>query len=106
MSPGSRAHIVYAHPESRSFVAAMRDVVEDSLRSQSWRVTSSNLYARGFNPVASSEDFGTRRDPDYLTYALEQRHGYENGTLAERRATIAMPSLLEFDEWFRRIERQ
>ena len=63
-------------------MAAMRDVVENSLRSQSWHVTVSDLYAQGFNPVASSEDFGTRQDLDYLTYSLEQRHGHKNGTLA------------------------
>lgn len=77
-----RAHIVYAHPEPRSFVAAMRDVVEDSLRSQRWHVTLSDLYAQGFNPVASSDDFGARQDLDYLTYSLEQRHGHKHGTLA------------------------
>jgi NAD(P)H dehydrogenase (quinone) len=78
-----RAHLVYAHPESQSFVAAMRDVVKDSLCSQGTEVTLSDLYERRFNPVASSEDFGTRQDLDYLTYALEQRHCYKNGTLAD-----------------------
>lgn len=77
-----RAHIVYAHPEPKSFVAAMRDVVRDSLCAQGWQVTVSDLYAQGFNPVASSDDFATRHDPDYLTYALEQRHCYKNGTLS------------------------
>ncbi|MDM0085458.1 NAD(P)H-dependent oxidoreductase [Variovorax sp. J31P179] len=35
-----------------------------------------------FNPVASAEDFGLRADPDYCTYALEQRHGLQTGTIA------------------------
>ena len=35
-----------------------------------------------FNPVAGAADFTERHDPDYLVYALEQRHGYETGTLA------------------------
>jgi NAD(P)H dehydrogenase (quinone) len=77
-----RAHIVYAHPEPKSFVGAMRDVVEDSLCCQGWHVTSSDLYAQSFNPVASGDDFGSRQDPDYLIYALEQRQGYKTGTLA------------------------
>ena len=61
----------------------MRDVVKDSLCAQRWQVTVSDLYAQGFNPVASSEDFGTRQDADYLMYALEQRHCYKNGTLGD-----------------------
>ena len=32
--------------------------------------------------VASAADFGSRKNGDYLVYALEQRHGYETGTLA------------------------
>ncbi|MBT3305779.1 MAG: NAD(P)H-dependent oxidoreductase [Alphaproteobacteria bacterium] len=45
-------------------------------------VQVSDLYHMGFNPVASAEDFLDPADPDYLVYALEQRHGYETGTLA------------------------
>ena len=36
----------------------------------------------GFNPVASAADFGARQNPDYLTYALEQRHNWNGKTLA------------------------
>jgi NAD(P)H dehydrogenase (quinone) len=76
------AHIVHVHPEPRSFVAAMRDVVRDSLAAQGWQVTLSDLHASGFDPVASADDFPSRQDPDYLNYALEQRHAVAADRLA------------------------
>ena len=36
---------------------------------------------RVFNPVASAADFQDRNNPDYLVYALEQRHAQKNNTL-------------------------
>lgn len=74
--------IVHAHPEPHSFSAAMRDVAVDELSRAGHAVTVSDLYAMGFDPVAKAEDFLQRHEPDYLVYALEQRHAYENGTLA------------------------
>ena len=35
-----------------------------------------------WNPVASADDFGSRANPEYLTYALEQRKGVESETIA------------------------
>jgi NAD(P)H dehydrogenase (quinone) len=75
-------HLVHAHPEPGSFVAAMRDVICEGLAARGDTVTVSDLYAMGFNPVLSAEDFGSRARPDYLNYALEQRHAYSTGTLA------------------------
>lgn len=77
-----RAHIVYAHPEPNSFVAAMRDTTKEALESQGWQTSVTDLRAIDFEPVASASDFGTRSRPDHLVYPLEQRHGYENKTLA------------------------
>ncbi|HSV69072.1 MAG TPA: NAD(P)H-dependent oxidoreductase [Methylibium sp.] len=74
--------IVHAHPEPQSFCSAMRWVATEQLRAQGHEVRVSDLYADGFNPVAGAADFGERKNPDYLVYALEQRHGYEAGTLA------------------------
>ncbi len=77
-----RVHLVHAHPEPASFGAAMRDTVIDELTRQGATVTVSDLYAMGFDPVASADDFTERADPDYLVYALEQRHGWPQHTLA------------------------
>ncbi|WP_119165202.1 NAD(P)H-dependent oxidoreductase [Algihabitans albus] len=77
-----RVHLVHAHPEPASFVAAMRDVIQEQLRVRGDQVTVSDLYAQGFNPVLLASDFGARRSSGHLNYALEQRAGYETGTLS------------------------
>lgn len=74
--------IVHAHPEPQSFSAAMCLAATEQLRQLGHEVRVSDLYVAGFNPVASAADFGTRKNPDYLNYALEQRHAQEAGTLA------------------------
>ncbi|HEX5356511.1 MAG TPA: NAD(P)H-dependent oxidoreductase [Aquabacterium sp.] len=77
-----KALIVHAHPEPRSFSTALMSTAVEELRHQGHEVQVSDLYAMGFNPVASSADFNQRANPDYCVYALEQRHGVDTGTLA------------------------
>lgn len=74
--------IVHAHNEPQSFNAALKDLAIVELQAQGHTVQVSDLYAMNWNPVASAADFGQRSRPDYLVYALEQRHGHANGTLA------------------------
>lgn len=74
--------IVHAHPEPQSFTTSMLHTAVEELGKAGHEVRVSDLYAMNWNPVASAADFGERKNPDYLTYALEQRHGYENGTIA------------------------
>lgn len=75
-------HLIHAHPEPHSFVAAMRDVIHETLTGQGATVTISDLYEMGFNPVLSAADFPSRSREDYLSCALEQRHAYTAGTIA------------------------
>ncbi len=77
-----RAHVVYCHPEPKSFVGAMAATAREALADAGWDVSFSDLYAKGFNPVASAADFGSRGHPEHLVYPLEQRHASEAGTLA------------------------
>jgi len=77
-----KVFIVSAHPEPKSLNTALRDLSVRVLEDLGHVVRISDLYGMDFNPVASADDFTERQDPDYLVYALEQRHGYENGTLA------------------------
>jgi NAD(P)H dehydrogenase (quinone) len=77
-----KAHIIYAHPEPKSFCGAMKETVIGVLSEAGHEVTLSDLYAQSFNPVASASDFVVRRDPSYLNYALEQRHAIEQNALA------------------------
>ncbi|HCV40958.1 MAG TPA: NAD(P)H dehydrogenase [Pseudomonas sp.] len=74
--------IVHAHPEPRSFTAALRDQAAQTFRAQGHEVQVSDLYALGWNPVASADDFNQRENPEYLVYALEQRLGVKSGTIA------------------------
>ena len=77
-----KVFIVSAHPEPKSFNTALRGLSVRVLKDLGHDLRVSDLYDMAFNPVASAADFTERREPDYLVYALEQRHGYETGTLA------------------------
>ncbi len=74
--------IVHAHPEPKSFTTAMKNLAVEQLQQAGHEVVISDLYAMNFNPVASAQDFSDRVNPDYLVYALEQRKGFENKTIA------------------------
>ncbi|NBA97610.1 NAD(P)H-dependent oxidoreductase [Pseudomonas sp. R5(2019)] len=74
--------IVHAHNEPQSFNASMLNLAVDVLSGQGHEVVVSDLYAMKFNPVASADDFGQRANSEHLVYALEQRNGYNTGTLA------------------------
>lgn len=77
-----RVFIVHAHPEPKSFCTAMKSAAVEEFERQGHEVQVSDLYAMGFQPVASAADFGDRANPDYCTYALEQRHGLNTCTLS------------------------
>ena len=77
-----RVHLVHAHPEPASFVAAMRDTVVEGFRARGDEVAVSDLYAMGFDPVVSASDFTVRECSDRLVYAREQRHAAREGGLA------------------------
>jgi NAD(P)H dehydrogenase (quinone) len=75
------ALLVYAHPEPRSFNAALRDVAVETLEQQGYSVEVSDLYAMGFDPVAGRGDFTEPLNPEVLNLSLEQRHAASQGTL-------------------------
>lgn len=75
--------IVHAHPEPQSFCTAMMQGMQHRFEAQGHAVTVSDLYAKQFNPVASAADFTERSNPDYLVYALEQRHAQKNNALPD-----------------------
>lgn len=74
--------IVHAHPEPRSFTSALKATAVEVLTARGHAVTVSDLYDMNFDPVARGSDFGSRANPDYLVYALEQRNAYKAATLA------------------------
>jgi NAD(P)H dehydrogenase (quinone) len=77
-----KVHLVHAHPEPSSFVAAMRDVVVEELVARGAQVSVCDLYAMGFNPVLSEADFLARERADRLVYAKEQRYAFARDALA------------------------
>lgn len=60
----------------------MKDAARATLDLAGHSVTVSDLHAMNFKAAADTDDFGSRGNHDYLTYALEQRQAYEAGTLA------------------------
>ncbi len=73
--------IVHAHPEPQSFTDALKNTAIEELQKQGHQVEVSDLYAMNFYPVASAADFTERGNPDYLNYALEQRHASKQQAL-------------------------
>jgi NAD(P)H dehydrogenase (quinone) len=52
----TRALVLYAHPCSDSFAAALRDTVTSTLAERGWKVDLCDLYAEGFDPVLGPEE--------------------------------------------------
>ncbi|MGE4336478.1 MAG: NAD(P)H-dependent oxidoreductase [Pigmentiphaga sp.] len=77
-----RVLIVYAHPEPKSFGHALLERSLHTLRSCGHEVMVSDLYAMGFNPVATGVDFSERRFPDALQYDREQKQASQRHTFA------------------------
>ncbi len=66
--------IVHAHPERRSFNAALRDAAVSHLRQLGHDTQVSDLYAAGFNPVAGPGDYKERANPEQYEYRAEMKH--------------------------------
>jgi NAD(P)H dehydrogenase (quinone) len=66
--------IVYAHPEPKSFNAALRDAAVSRLQQLGHRVQVSDLYAANFNPAAGPGDYVERANPDQYEYRAEMKH--------------------------------
>jgi NAD(P)H dehydrogenase (quinone) len=77
------ALIVFAHPDERSFTAALKDAAVEALERTGVAVTVSDLYTMGFNPIAGPGDVGSRLNADNFNLALEQAHALASGTLAD-----------------------
>jgi NAD(P)H dehydrogenase (quinone) len=68
------AHIVFAHPEARSFNGALADIAEETLAAQGITVTRSDLYGERFDTVEGPAHYGERADEAYFSALAEQRH--------------------------------
>lgn len=77
-----RALLVSAHPEPRSFHAALRAAAVEELEGLGCAVQVSDLYAMQFKAVVEHGDFLAPRSEGPLNVSLEQRHGWSNQSLA------------------------
>lgn len=75
------ALIVLAHPEPRSFNAALKDVAVETLGKAGHTVEVSDLYGEGFDPVEGPRHYAPRADPDTFAPLVEQRHAWRQGRL-------------------------
>lgn len=75
--------VVYAHHEPRSFNTALLQRSVETLQRCGHEVRVSDLYAMGFNPIASAADFRIRRFPEALQYDREQKHAHEHRAFAD-----------------------
>ena len=76
-----QAHIALAHPEPRSFNSHLARITRQSLESQGWTVTVSDLYAMGFDPCERAGHYPARPQHERFDAQAEQRHASENGAL-------------------------
>lgn len=74
------ALLVHAHPEPTSFCASQADVAWESLIAQGYRVDVVDLYARGWQPVLSREEFPSFFDGPFKPQ-LEQQKAFREGCL-------------------------
>ena len=75
------AHFVLAHPEPRSFNAHLVRSGAAALAAAGWTVSTSDLYAMGFDPCERPEHFSDRADPARFDAQAEQRRAAEAGAL-------------------------
>lgn len=77
-----RALLVSAHPEPRSFHAALRAAAVEELEGQGCVVKVSDLYAMQFKAAVDHSDFLAPKSDGPLNVSLEQRHGWDGQSLA------------------------
>ncbi|MCP5159188.1 MAG: NAD(P)H-dependent oxidoreductase [Gammaproteobacteria bacterium] len=74
--------IVHAHPEPKSFNAAMTATAHAALTAMGCTVKVSDLYAMGFDPCSSRANFLASKDPDYFKPQVEEMHASETDGFA------------------------
>ncbi len=96
---------VLAHPEPRSFCAALRDLTVRELAAAGHAVAQSDLYAMRFKAVADRDDFADL-DPSYFKLQAEQRRAAEASGFAadiaaeQRKLAQADLLVLHFPLWW------
>ena len=77
-----RIFYIYAHPEPKSFNAALKNTAIDALKEKGHEVKLSDLYAMNFNPVLTASDFLERKNPEFFNAFLEAIRASKTGAFA------------------------
>ena len=77
-----KAHIVLAHPETKSFNSHLAGISQDTLHGAGWHTTLSDLYAMEFDPREGPHHYKSRKDAEVFHAQTEQRFNADNETLA------------------------
>lgn len=75
--------IVNAHENLNSFCTSLAKTGKQYFETQGHRVTISDLYQKGFNPVAGKHDFNNPTDASYYKYAAEQLHANNSNSFSK-----------------------
>jgi NAD(P)H dehydrogenase (quinone) len=78
-----KVFIVHAHPEPRSFNAALTRTAQETLSGAGHEVKVSDLHAMGWNPVSGPHNFKSRKDPDYYKQQMEEMAASETGAFSD-----------------------
>lgn len=74
--------IVIAHPEPKSFNAAMYQEAIKTLEKNGHEVKTSDLYQMDFNPVSGRENFTAVKNAAYFSQQAEEHFAHENNGFA------------------------
>lgn len=75
--------IVHAHPEPRSFNAALTERAVHTLRADGHTAVVSDLYAMRFDPVSDRRNFKSVKDPAYYKQQVEEGHAHQTDSFAD-----------------------
>ena len=73
-----KAHIVLAHPETKSFNGHLSDTTQRVLGASGWQHTLSDLYAMDFDPREGPPPSRSRKDAD-----VRQRRRHAASSMAD-----------------------
>lgn len=75
-----KAHIVFAHPNLKSYNGQLRDLAIQTLEAQGWSVTVSDLFQMKFKASADADDFVSLHNNDFFDIQAEQLAASQNQT--------------------------
>ena len=75
-----QAHIILAHPESRSFNGHLAQTSQNVLNATGWQHTFADLYAMDFDAREGPHHYTHRKDTEVFHTQTEQRHNADGGS--------------------------